>query len=308
MGIWQAWLNGYRLALRFWKVIAILYLVSLGLSLVLVSWSALQLIELSRRLAIKDVADGLDSWLLLEMIFTAVKISPGDEQFGLVTSSGRTFLLNFTLLFVGILFFSSFTSAFLGGGLINTYKMQPTIFRLRQFWQSCWHWFLSFFLLSIWQLFLFCIAGLIFLVLFSLLDFLPEYFSSIFIWSIGCAFLFFWFISGELTRVYCIIDNQRNFISPYLKSVKMIISNPALVFGFFAISIIFLFGINLIGRFLILANLPLEHFWITIPVQQLFIFLRILIVSSRYAGIFYVIKPPQEEKNQEALVNSALPG
>jgi hypothetical protein len=158
---WRAFRAGLSRASRYRQVLAILFAVNLLSALLLAVLPAVGLAgSLGRRPAIRQAADGVDAWLVIEtMMAPLTDRALGQGELTSDLTRGLRQAVPLGLVIVVILPPLAWLPAtFLSGGLLLTYVEAPQALRWRRFLWGCWHWFGPFLLLGVVQLLLFVVV------------------------------------------------------------------------------------------------------------------------------------------------------
>jgi hypothetical protein len=142
--------DGAPLALGYWPVWLIMFLSTLLLAVLVALIPSLDLMELAHRPVIERMAEGIPSWVVVDLVglMSGGAVLPGAQE-------GATSLSLLMFGFVLMPLLGGLVSAFLYGGVLLTYFEAPKPFRLGRFFWGCWHWFGGFLLLALLQAILF---------------------------------------------------------------------------------------------------------------------------------------------------------
>jgi hypothetical protein len=280
---WIAFRNGLTRSVRYPQVLLAAYIVNLLTGLLLVIIPALSLVGPAHLTAIKDAANGIDAWLVEEIMGASTTYSILQEvpaepppwlQQGLLIAL-------FTLLAIPAL--AWLPSSFMGGGILLTFVEAPESFSWRRFLWGGWHWFGAFLLIN-------SILGIVtYLLITALLTGIVQAISAAGAWvnwvtlPLSMLIIVPWLAVIEYTRLFAVSDNTRNIFKTFGKAFALIFRRPLALMGLYGLSLLLLAVIHLIFRGLLL-KLPLDWWPLIFVVTQAFILARLWARMVRWAG------------------------
>lgn len=280
--------SGLRRLLRHPQALLIGYLANFLTAGLLVLLPLVSLAEPAHRSAIRDAADGIDAWLITEIIESP--ITYGALQ-GLENPEPPPWFNNLILLggFLTLLvpIAAWIPASFLNGGILLTYLEDR--FGWRRFLWGCWHWFGAFFLLNITQGFLATVTfGGLLTALLALSAILGNWINWIgFPLIILLALL--WLAIFESTRLLAVREGTRNIFQAFGKAIRFVFSKLLTLFLLYIFSLLSLSLVHAIFRLGLMPILPLSWWPIVLIFTQLFIILRLGIRLARWAGLVALI-------------------
>jgi hypothetical protein len=284
---WQAFRIGLARAVHYWQVWILLFGVSLLSALLLASLPALSLASgPGHRPAIRDAADGVDAWLVIETLMSPSTTASleGWEGAPELTDSLQQALLLGLLTAGGLPFFAWIPTAFLSGGLLLTYAEAPDPFHWRRFLWGCWHWFGAFLLLGAIQGIL---SGLVLIPTVVALGGAIAAQGSILVWVIVLLLALaaiFWLVLMECTRMVAVVVGTRNIIRATGGAVHFLFRRPLPVAGLYGLTFLLSGLVHLLYRLGLMPYLPLDWWPLVLLVQQTFILARLGTRFLRLAG------------------------
>lgn len=280
---WSAFRNGLAHSIRHPQVLLFAYLVNLLTGLLLVIIPALSLVGPAHRTAIKDAANGIDAWLVEEIMGASTTYSvlqgvpaepPPWLQQGLL-------IVLFTLLAIPLL--AWLPSSFMGGGILLTFVEAPQPFSWRRFLWGSWHWFGAF-------LFINLMLGVVTSLLISaLIAGIITAASTVGAWinwvtlSLSILIIVPWLAVVEYTRLFAITNNTRNIFQTFGGAFALIFRRPLALMGLYGLSLLLLAVIHLVFRGLLL-KLHLDWWPLIFVVTQAFILARLWARMVRWTG------------------------
>ena len=284
---WHAFRTGLSRALRYRRVLVILFAVNLLGALLLAVLPALGLAtSLGRRPAIRQAADGVDAWLVIETVMaplTDSTLGQGNLTSDLARGFRQAVLLGLaTMVLLPLL--AWLPATFLSGGLLLTYVEVPQPFRWRRFLWGCWHWFGPFLLLGAVQ------------VLLSVVVFGPFIAVGVGIVAIAGAWLMWlavpllvvlavvWLALFELARVTAVVGGKRNVARAFSGAGRVIWRHPLQVAVLYGLALLLLVLLHVLYRWGVMPHLRLEWWPLVLLVQQVFILARLWARLVRTAG------------------------
>jgi len=311
MNGWRAFRIGLSRATRTRWVLVILFAANLASALPLVVLPGLGLVAFGRRPAIRQAADGVDAWLVIETMLAPLSgAALGGEgadkgAIGMAASEWRhpwaelsRQLQQATL--VGLATAAALpvlawlTGAFLSGGLVLTFAEVPQDapgtgagsrrFRWRRFLWGCWHWFGAFLLLG-------AVQGIASSVVFGPL--VAAAMGAVAVvggWSawvvvpvlvvVGAL----WLALMEYTRIVAVVGETRNVVRAFGEAARFVARNLRGVVGLYGLALVLLGAVHAIYRLGLMTWLPLDWWALVLVVQQGFVWGRLWARVVRVAG------------------------
>jgi hypothetical protein len=296
MNAWQAFRTGLHRATRYWQVWLAVYAAHLLAALVLVALPALSLVSgPGHRPAIRYAADGLDAWLVIEILMSPMSLaalgetgmepgmSPALQEVllvGLVTAAATSVL-------------AWFLSSFLSGGLLLTYAEAPRAFRWRRYLWGCWHWFGTFLLLGVVQALGWAVTLVPGAILVGAASSVGPWLAWLLVAVLGLA-LILWWVLVEYSRINAVAGETQNLFLALGRSARFLLRRPLAVAGLLLLSLIPAALLHGLFRYGLLPRLPLDLWFLVLLVQQIFILGRLGIRLVRLAGgmALVAVQPP----------------
>ena len=319
MNGWTAFRTGISRVLRYRQVVVILFAVNLFSALVLAALPAWGLAAgLGRRPAIRQAADGVDAWLVIE---TLASWSTDETLRQKVISLG-------SVPAAGVALLAWLSGAFLNGGVLLTYaedgrsfnklgpdpsgrnspdlQAAPSVeapealssdgpnawrFRWRRFLWGCWHWFGAFLLLGIAQ----TVASVVLFVL--LVGGAMGAVAAVggwLTWVIVPLLILvavLWLALIECTRIAAVIEGTRNIVQAFSGAVRFVLRHVPSVVGLYGPALLLLGLVHALYLWGIMPNLPLEWWALLLVVQQATIAARLGARLVRLAGGVALLQP-----------------
>jgi hypothetical protein len=283
---WQAFRSGLAQALRQRRVLAALFAVNLISALLLAALPAAALATgLGYRPAVRQAADGVDAWLVLEALTSSlVDIALGQSSGAGVPPVWQQFAVAL-IPAAALPLLAWIPAAFLSGGALLTYAEAPRApFRWRRFLWGCWHWFGSFLLLGILQ-------GIVAAVLFvPLLITSVALASAIGGWVVWVAIplvvlvAVLWLMVTDLARIVAVVDRTRQLLRALGRAVRFVLRNLMPVAVLYGLALLLTVLLHTLFRWGLLARVPLDWWPLVLLVQQVFILARLGAQLARLAG------------------------
>ncbi len=284
---WQAFQTGLARTLRYPQVWLAAFVVNVLSALLLAALPALSLASgLGHRPAIRQLADGLDAWYVIELMMSPLSgaaLEGGgaapELAGGLESGVLFAFLVGAALPLVAWL-----PAAFLNGGLLLTFHEAPQRFRWRRFLWGCWHWWGAFLLLG---------AAQGFVSVFVLLPLTGAALGLVAVaggWSawIVVPLLLLLTIFGlalmEYTRAFAVVDDTRNVFGALGRAFRFVFGRPLAVGLLYGLTFLLAGLLHVLFRLGLMPALPLEIWPLVLVVQQTFIALRLGTRLVRQAG------------------------
>lgn len=282
---WSAFRAGLLRALRYRWVLGILFIANLFSALLLTVLPAGALAgDPAHRPAIRQIADGVDAWLVIETMMSPLTeailrgaepgLSPGLRQGALLALSTAAPLPLLAWL----------SSAFLSGGLLLTYAEAPQPFRWFRFLWGCWHWFGAFLLLG-------AVQGVV-----SIALFVPVIGAAVAAVAVVGGWLVWivipllapvavlWLALWEYTRIVAVVGGTRNVIRAFGGAVSFTFRRPLPVAVLYGLALLLLALLHALFRCGLMPCLPLDRWLLVLAVQQAFILTRLWARLARLAG------------------------
>jgi len=287
MNGWSAFRTGLSHALRYRWVLLILFAANLLSALLLAVLPALGLAtEFGHRPAIREAADGVDAWLVIETLMSPVSVlalaeegiqpqlTPGMQQ--------ATLLVLFTTVLLPLL--AWLPSAFLSGGLLLTYAEAPQRFHWRRFLWGCWHWFGAFLLLGAVQGGAFVVLfGLVIVAAVAAITAVGGWLAWIVIPLLALVAVL-WLMLMECTRIAAIVGEMRNVARAFGGAVRFAFRNFLPVAGLYGLALLLLGALHALYYWGLTPHLSLGCWPLVLVVQQAFILARLWARLVRLAG------------------------
>jgi len=291
---WDAFRTGLARVVRYRWVWLILFAVNVASALLLAALPALGLAAgFGHRPAIRQAADGVDAWLVIETLFSP--LADGMLGQGVSTPTppvqgGAQASMLVLATAVALPLLAWLPTAFVSGGVLLTYAEAPQLFGWRRFLWGCWHWFGAFLLLGIGQF----VA--------SLALFLPALAAAVaataaagwlaWIAVPGLALLgVLWTALIETTRVIAVVRGKRNVFRAFSGAVGFIVRHFPAVAGLYGLALLALGLVHALFRWGLMAHLPLDWWPLVLLVQQAFILGRLGARLVRLAGSVALVAP-----------------
>lgn len=283
---WNAFRAGLSRATRYRRVLLILFAVNLVSALPLAVLPALGLAAgLGRRPAIRQAADGVDAWFVLEMLMAPMSSTVlGEEAWSELMRWLRQMaaLSFFTAMLLPIVAWLS--AALLSGGVLLTYAEAPGPFRWRRFLGGCWRWFGAFLLLGAAQ-------GVASLLLFAPLIGVAA--SAVAVAGGWLAWIVvpllallaaLWLALMDCTRIAAVVGDTRNVVRAFGRAARFVFRRPLALAGLYGPALLLPVLVQALYRWGLKPLMPL-HWWpLVLIVQQVFILIRLWIRLTRLAG------------------------
>jgi hypothetical protein len=248
-------------------------------TLVAAAPAGIALLQPARRPAMRGVIDGVDGWMIIEVLSTP-PVEEGAAAFE--EAAGQVALP--ALLAVGTLLLSAWlSSAFLSGGALRLYA-EGGAFRWRRFLRTSWRWFGTLLFMGLLQA-----VGTI-LSLAVLLALVGAAIAAIGGWIAGLVVALvvlvalLWMAVWELARVAVVIGERRNVFRAFGRAVSFIFRRPVNVAVLYALSLVSWVALCALYRWALLPRLPRAWWLLAFLLQQVFVALWLWIRLGRWAG------------------------
>jgi hypothetical protein len=294
-----------------------LFAVNVASALLLAALPALGLAAgFGHRPAIRQAADGVDAWLVIETLFSP--LADGMLGQGVSTPTppvqgGAQASMLALATAAALPLLAWLPTAFVSGGVLLTYAEAPQHFGWRRFWWGCWHWFGAFLLLGMGQ----------FIV--SLALFLPALTAAVaaiaaagwLVWIAVPGLLLLavlWTALMECTRATAVVRGTRNVVRAFGGAAGFIFRHLLVVAGLYGLALLALGLVHALFRWGLgmypsaMAHLPLAWWPLVLLVQQAFILARLGARLVRLAGSVALIAPGDGGSEQQYSVPLFAPG
>jgi hypothetical protein len=287
MNGWDAFRVGLSRALRYRWVLLILFAVNLASALLLAVLPALALSGgLGHRPAVRQAADGVDAWLVIETMmsaFSEMALGASLPQPESVRGLQQAMLLGL-LTAAALPVLAWLPATFLTGGVLLTYAEAPQPFRWRRFLWGCWHWFGAFLLLGV-------VQGAA-----SVVVFVPVTVAAVAVVAASGGRLTWvvvpllalvavlWLALMECTRVIAVVGETRNIARAFGRAARFVFRWPLPVAGLYGLALLLLALLHALYRWGLMPHLPLDWWPLVLLVQQTFILARLWARLVRLTG------------------------
>jgi hypothetical protein len=278
IGAWQAFRGGLSRSARYPQLVLVAYLASLVAGLILLLIPALSLTGPAHRPAVREAADGIDAWLVLEFEespLTAESLMDGQDP--IMPPGFQQGLLVGLITLTCLLPLVWITASFLDGAILGIYSQAPAPFGWRGFLSASWHWLPAFLLFNAIQ---FVAGAAVFLALLGAVNLAGRLG-----WALIALMLVVWLAWTECTRAIAVGEGTRNIFRAAGRAALLIFRRPLRVFAFYALALAPLLALHLAFRAGIMPRLPLDWWPLVLLVGQVFILLRLWARLARWAGL-----------------------
>jgi hypothetical protein len=287
MNGWGAFRTGLSLALRYRRLLLILFAVNLLSGLCLVALPALSLAGgLGRRPAIYQAADGLDPWMIVETLVSSIA-SQALAGAGTAPSPPHDLasVIPPMLLAAALLPLLAWLSAsFLNGGLLLTCAEAPQPFQGRRFLWGCWHWFGAFLLLGAAQ-------GVAFIIIFGLGIAVAVIASALvgrwLAWVVVPTLVLLgvlWLVLLETTCIAAVADRTRNIARAFGRAAQFLVRHLPSIAGLYGLALLLVVVLHGLYQLGLRPHLRLDWWPFVLLAQQAFILARLWARLVRLAG------------------------
>lgn len=280
----QATRRGLERFVRYPQILISAYALNILSALLLVAVPALLLIKPAHYTAIAKAADGIDTWLVSELILSistypvleglAAPVTPDWLSQGLLVIAGIFLIMPFVVWIPG---------SFFAGGTLLTYVEAPARFSWRRFLWGCWHWFGAFLLAN---LILGIATQILLAVMITVVAIAPSTIGSWINWiviPIVILVIVLWLMILEYTRLIAVYANTRNIFKAFWDAVVLVFRRLWALLGFYALSLLILLFTHVIFRNLLLSEVA-SWGLVFLVVSQIFIMARLSLRLIRWAG------------------------
>ena len=294
MSAWSAFRAGLARTTRYWQVWLILYAANLLGALLLAFLPALTWVsEPGHRPAIRQAADGLDAWFVLETLMSPnarAALGQGGPEPSLAPDLQQALLLALITL-VALPWLAWLPSSFLTGGLLLTYAGDPQLtgggapqpFCWRRFLWGCWHWFGTFLLLGLVQAFGWLIGLIPGVLLIVAALSVGQWLVWLLVAGLGL-WLAFWLVLLEYARVAAVVGDTQSAVRALGSGLRFVFRHPLPVAGLYLLSLLLAAALHALFRLGLMPHLRLDSWLLVLLVQQLFILARLGIRLVRLGG------------------------
>jgi len=266
-------------------VLLILFAVNLLTALLLVALPALGLLGPAHRPAVRQAADGVDAWLVIETMMSPLTNAVLEGSTEPTPPPGLQQGILLVLLTAALLpLLSWLPASFLTGGVLLTYAEAPPSFRWRRFLWGCWHWWGSFLLLG-------AVQGVASILLFApLIGAAGGAIAAAGGWLVWLVVpllalvAVLWLALMEITRIAAVVGGRRNVARAFGGAVRFIFRHPLPVAGLYGLALLLLALLHALYRLGLMPHLPLDWWPLVLVVQQAFILARLWARLARLAG------------------------
>lgn len=296
MSAWLAFRTGISQVLRYWQMLLALYIINLFTALVLLMLPAMSLLAPAHRTAIRQAADGIDTWMVIEAAMAPenqMALQGGTGQPELSPEMAQVVLVGL-ITAVALPLLTWLPGSFISGGVLLVYTEASQSFTWKRFLWGCWHWLGAFLLFSLVQtavgLVLFSAAALV--IVYSLI--------SIGLWTAWVAFppfavlLVAWLAVVELAQIFAVTGGTRNLARTSGQAIKFIIRNPLTVGGLYGLALLLMVLLHGFYRLGLMPIIPLTWWLLLLVVQQTFILFRLGAHTIRLAGGTALARPDRQ--------------
>lgn len=280
----QAIQNGIKRFIRYPQILFSAYALNLLSALLLVLIPAAFLVKPAHYTAIQTAADGIDTWLVAELVMSSTTYPVLQE---LAEPLPPDWLSQGLMILAGIVLVAPLIAwipaSFLAGGTLLTYVEEPPEFSWRHFLWGCWHWFGAFLLINL-------ILGILTQILVGGLLFGMVTASSAIGNSVNWITLpvfvlvmILWLIVLEYTRLLAVSNQTLNVFKAFGSALALIFHRPLTLVVFYVLSLLLLLLTHLIFRAVLSSEFMAWGLWFFL-VSQLFILARLSARLIRWAG------------------------
>lgn len=301
MNSWQAFRAGLARATRYWQVWLILYAANLVGALLLALLPALTMIsDPGHSPAIRQAADGLDAWYLIEMLMSPdATLPPGQvaSEPGLTPAFQQLLILGLVTL-VALPWLAWLPASFLSGGLLLVYAESPRPYRWRRFLWGCWHWFGTCLLLGVIQV----LGLMISLIPAAVLMVAAPSIGNWLVWFLVLAvglWILLWSVLLEYSRIAAVVGETQNAFRALGQGLRFVFHHLWAVAGLYAATLLLAAALHALFRLGLMPYLRLDWWPLVLIVQQAFILARLCTRLIRLGGatalVADAIQPPPSQ-------------
>ncbi|MDY6876050.1 MAG: hypothetical protein SWK90_07625 [Chloroflexota bacterium] len=282
---WGVFRIGLSRAARYRWVLPILFTVNLLSALLLALLPALGLAaEFGHRPAIREAADGVDAWLVVETLAAPLSGTALGDGWPELTRRLRQATLLGLLTAAMLPLLAWLPSTFLSGGVLLTYAEAPQPFRWRRFLWGCYHWWGAFLLLGVVQ------GGVSVAVFVPTIAIVGGTVAAAGEWLawVAVPLLVFlamlWLVLMEYTRIVAVVEETRHVAHAFGEAMRFVFRHPLPVAGFYGLAFLLLGALHVLYRWGLMPHLPLGWWSLVLIVQQAFVLARLWAWLVRLAG------------------------
>jgi hypothetical protein len=281
---WRAFLTGLSYALQYRRGLLILFVITAVNAALLTANPTLSLVDwLGQRPAVREAADGLDAWMVIETLFSAgVDASLGQDP-DVVDPAQQTMLLGLLTLAVAPLI-AWLPNTFLKGGLLLVYAEAPQETSWSRFLWGCWHWFGAFLLLGGIQVLLSAIllAGLLLAGGALLMAGAGPVVGLLAPLALGLALM--WRAGFGFARVVAVVEGTRNVLRLLAQGARFVLRHAGGVLALEGLAFLLVALLAALYAWGVRPALPWEAWTLVLVVQQVFVLAQLWARLSRLAG------------------------
>jgi hypothetical protein len=283
---WRVLRTGIRQSTRYPGLLAGLLGLSLATGLLLALLPTAALVPaLGHRPALGSTIDGVDAWLVLEILTTSLT----DATLGgksaapeLANALPRLLLVGmFVLLALPVL--SWLVTALVTGGVVLIYYERPKRLHWRRVLWGCWHWFGPFLLLGVGQTLVSVVLigplsaavlaiglsiGWLLWISLPLLALVIALFRGLFEW----------------TRIIAVVTHTRHVGRAFSSAARLVARHPGDLASVYGLALILLIAPYALYRWVLVPFLPPERWFLVFGAQQTFVLVWLWVRLARLAG------------------------
>ncbi len=289
-------LNGFRAfgvglsrSLRYPQLLLVSYLVSLLSAGMLAFVPALMLTTPAHRIAIREAANGIDDWLVIELMESPLASGalggPVEPRFpdwmnGWILAGLATWLILPVVVWL--------PASFVTGGALLTF-VEGQKFSWRRFLWGCWRWFGAFLLLNALEGF---VSQLLFGGLLTGAVIAGIAAGGWLNWvtlPLVALLAMLWLAAVEATRAMAVAGGTRNIFRAFGRAAAAIFRRPLQYFLLYGLAMLLLLLVHAIFRLGLMPVVPLAWWPVVFAATQAFILLRLWARLARWAGVAGII-------------------
>ncbi len=287
----QAFGRALGITVRSPWLLLILYLANLLPALLLALLPAMGLSTLlGLRPAITAAADGVDDWLAIESVMSALIDTALGESGSSWSNWVQGGMLYGLLALVGLFLFAAFSAAFLGGGTLLALAEAGQPFRLRRFLGGCWRWFGSFLLLGLIQGGVTLVVGGPLLLIAGGLVFAVGDWLAALLAPLLALLALVWLTWLETARVTAVSGDTRNVAALLRQAARQLWRRPLDFAVLYGLALALLGLLHVVYRWGVRPMLPLEWWAVVLLVQQVFVVGRLAARVARLAAVMGLVR------------------
>lgn len=281
---WRAFRRGLAHALQYRRGLWILFVITLVNATLLTANPTTSLVDwLGQRPALREAADGLDAWLIIEALFSSVIAATLGQGSSTAGPAQQTLLLGLLTLAVAPLI-AWLPNTFLKGGLLLVYAEAPQETSWSRFMWGCWHWFGAFLLLGVIQVLLSTLLlGVLVLAAGALLiagagAVVGLLAPVILLLSLA------WRAVFGFARVIAVVEGTRNVFRNLVRGVRFTWRHLWSVLALEALAFLLVALLLALYAWGVRPALPLEAWALVLGIQQAFVLAQLWARLGRLAG------------------------